>query len=805
MAICRRILVLVNTIICIHCVVSELNISNLHEFGSTAQKTIWEISQVNHRVIIGMTDLGKVTGRLKTIQTFTARLAGICGIGGALFAILLQWTGPAGQESKELKYLKTEFGKLSEQIDNISRSVDDVKDLIKLQAQKSAYIFDETKINVGYDYLNRSLNIIRNISCANRSDCRMKKIAEIESFATALNVRDNVKNILKGVTSEKTFGNSLLSLLKEESKCNTPKINRFIARVASLMIKGLLVSMFHGITRIQGYEYTDDTIQASKYLTDLENKRRATEEMCLNDADYWIRNDVQNSRSVFASNSQQTNSILLNKLSLKWPWIRWHVITSKGEYSPKLGPKHSFYSKLVSSSKKTNIHSIAFPAVEGNIKNKDSKFKKWRHFLHDIFHRQTEQEPVAYFVDMDNIQEVLDLGYPKLQTRIAENPVLKNEIQMFGIVPGTDLYLGYYNYNANGTVALQQQELTGRNEIHSVNLIFERHTRIDIGGWAFVLAFNTQLPKCWRSCGSGKCNFLPYSPEMVCHCGKRFSGDRCEISETDIQSFFAAQFSVYNHTMQIPSLVSLRNTFEDIKLYLTVSLTNVERSILSVEEKINDRLNALEYTLNNKFKWFSVYATYTDSIQKLKYLRRLSNWTSIFGNSNLSYPLIDSFAIEHKEIATYILSPIGIQKWLYHLNYLIAGRYEDVFTSHQPMVFMVMNTLKHRACYADYKVEIDQTFEQLNLLQSQGFSIWIHALHLAGRDTAAAVAKQLKLVQDTQAKLIEKHTCHIKINNSLNLQDCSGYIHARQAVDVLCKEGYYLDGMALLFHLMRKT
>ena len=770
MAVVQVFSAVVTTFIYIHLVPSYAD--KWTDWIPLSQTTVWETSQTFHRILIGMTDIdfggntskgGNVSIHLKRLRTVSSKVAGIMGVIGTIYSIALEFTDtPAEQESQELKYMKSQFSILSRQIDNVSRSVDDVKNLIKIQAQQSAYLHDEKKIVVGYLNLQQCIEAIEKVSCKGQNDCRRKKLNAAKPFIPLMNVRENVKNIVTGAILDRAFGNSFLSLLQEGTKCNTQKIKRYANRIAALTIKGLEVAILHGLLSIKGYEYIDDALLTSTYLADLHNKRQKIEETCYSNVDYWILNDMKDFKRFLSPNIKATNARLVGTLSSKYPWIKWQVITTKSEYSPKVGPQYSFYSKLVSSFKEKEIHAIAFPGTEGKVRDKDFKIKKWRHLLHDLFSHHHNLISLDFGSNSEEIKNAIESSLQRIQEGINMTPVLKEEVLSFGIIPGADFLLGYYSYNdsGNGTVhaTLQQHQLS--KELHNVNLMFLRHTYINesrnwenerLGDYAYFFTFKTQSMTCSKFCGNGDCDFLPHSTEMECICKKGFSGERCEISDQHIHNH-ATMRSVFSNTMKLPSLLSIQNTLEDTKMSLAISFTNLENLITRVEGKINDRINDIEYVMNNKFDWFSVVLRYRSSIKKLKYLLRISNLTMTLANSEETYSTEYAFANENKEKVNYILSPTGIQKLLYHINFLISGRSEDVLNSHQPIVFMVMDRLKDRICHADYKAEIDQVRQQLNLLQLQGFLMWIQALHRVGRDSSA-VGMQQKMVQDASIEV----------------------------------------------------
>ena len=121
------------------------------DWTAAAQKAVWETSQVFHRTIISMSDMDtKGTSKtappfLKAVTKYSSKVAGLFGVAGALFSIVLALMPGTNTESAELKYMRSEFDKLSQKIDSVAQSIDDVKDLIKLNTQKAAYIRDQNK------------------------------------------------------------------------------------------------------------------------------------------------------------------------------------------------------------------------------------------------------------------------------------------------------------------------------------------------------------------------------------------------------------------------------------------------------------------------------------------------------------------------------------------------------------------------------------------------------------------------------------------------------------------------------------
>ena len=83
---------------------------------------------------------------------------------------------------------------------------------------------------------------------------------------------------------------------------------------------------------------------------------------------------------------------------------------------------------------------------------------------------------------------------------------------------------------------------------------------------------------------------------------------------------------------------------------------------------------------------------------KYQWIHSISNEKSSSFQQNITISTVTSntereiFAkAEDEEIATFLLAPNGIRKWLYQINFLIVGRRDSQFNAHKPLLFVVMN------------------------------------------------------------------------------------------------------------------
>ena len=507
-----------------------------------------------------------------------------------------------------------------------------------------------------------------------------------------------------------------------------------------------------------------------------------------------MRLEIGNSHHKYTSNSSETNTILLQSLVSKFPWIQWQVLTSRGKIKPAAGPKNSRRHKFLSSSEDKNVHAVAIPATEGRVTSLKSKRASWRKLVSSL--------------DIDEDVDDLDNYILNIQDKINKSLELEGKVQSFAILQGEDFFLGYYSYIGQKIGVLHQDPLSKEEEIDNVNLNFRLHTGIG-SRFAFVVTFHLEPQQCSKSCKRGTCRFLPYSTEMVCRCQIGFNGERCEFSDTDTHQHSVIN-SLIRNTVKLPTFTSMQRTLEDIQLYVTVSLSNVEKSIARIEANIDKEFKILGEFLTEKFKWNSIRSKYKESIENLKYFQTLYERTIKEAHTHVSTGIFPTNAREacinfneEKEIASYLMSPIGIQKWLYQLDFLITGRNDDVLDSHESVIFMLMDRMKHLLCFPDYKLEIERSYQQLMLLQLHGYTMWTWAYSLLNLDSTS-IQKRYQTVLSKQSKYFNDNTCSITIPNSVNMHNCTGgfYIHSAMDTSVVCKPGYYLDGKFYLIFLM---
>ena len=743
------------------------------KWAKTAQDTLYNTGQMFIMADGGLAKWNTANGKnilVKSLSKAAGRLAGVFGAFGSLIAVILAFI--PGGESAELKLMKKEFGKMSEKMDTIARSLEDTKNLIKIENQKAAFIQNELNIHHGYDRFETCLNSLNDVICNGLADCKRKKVAIAEGFISDLDVRKDVDAIYRGVTSDTAFGSSLLDLLKDESKCNIPKLNLLANKVVALISKGMMVAIFHDLLKQANYNVLDDSKRADKMFTIIENKRLAIQDECIENFDYGMTLDVQDSYSDFKADIEHTNTILVYKLNKKYPWINWHVFTTAGDKKPTAGPKDSARRRLISSSKELKVHCFVVPTNDAKVQYADRKLRRWKELVQQ------------------------SSGIEDIETGIGDDAALANQVQSYAILPGNQWVLGYMEDE------LTQHTLgSTKVSVRHMNVFVSRPHQTESYLVAVSFRQTDYPPKCTKSCsGNGKCFLYPYSSKMECRCNPGFSGDSCKSSETSIQLQSNIN-SILDNTLKLPSFSSIQHTLEDVHMSLLTASENIEDSVIELGNKIDEQFKILGEFMLSTFGWFAILLKYNDAIDNLNYFHSISSSKIHHFPEMQNYSIAtltrnstrDRFStLEEKDIVNFLLTPTGIQKWLYQFNFVVVGRKDSEFNSHKPLLFMLMEQYKNRICYEDYKEKLTKAYRQLMLLQLQGYMLWSKAYSFTNRDSSIIASRYQKILKSQQTYL-QAETCSIAIPFSKNLHNCNdGYfIHKTMDIQVLCEDGYY--------------
>ena len=388
-----------------------------------------------------------------------------------------------------------------------------------------------------------------------------------------------------------------------------------------------------------------------------------------------------------------------------------------------------------------------------------------------------------------------------LAKSVKENAILDGQVQAYAIIPGSQWILGYYNDDE-----IKQHTLGASNFSH-MNVFVNRPRESE--SFLVVVSFRQEVSplNCSESSlcsGHGDCYTYPFSTHIGCKCEMGYSGDQCESSERNIQLQSVIN-SLLENTLKLPTFTSVQHGLEDAHMSLTASSNNIPESISNLETTIYTKFRSMGEFISRKFDLMNIYIKYQNAIENVQYFSSITNTegfmlenkTDINYNNRSAYSFANKFSlISQRVITKFLLNPTGIKKWLYQINHLIVGRKHSEFTSHKPLIFLIMDKLKERLCFQDYKDEVTRKYRQLMLLQYQGFMLWGKAYSSAYEDSNVIASRYAKVLQD-QTKYLDSATCSVNIPNSRSLQDCHGgyFIYKSMDVNVSCNDGYYVQGM----------
>ena len=725
---------------------------------------------------VGSYNKDKIPKMVEVLSKKTARIAGMLGSMGAVFAIVMAFV-PSG-ESAELTFMKSEFGKLFQRVDAVSRSVEDTKNLIKSSTQQAAYVRYEHNIHNAYTALQQCLQQLENVSCSNDTDCYRRKVSVAQDYISSLNVRQDMNAIFRGVTTDSAFGRSLLDLLSEESKCDVPRINNLANKIVSLVTKALKVSIFHDYWTKTGYNVLDETASIETMFRQMENKRQSIQDACFKNIDNRLAVDSMDAKSDFSSDVQNTNIIVLKKMRRKYTWIDFVVLAVAGDKSPKTWSQNSPRRHFRASSKQHNMHAFVIPTNNNTVENHDVKIGEWTQLVQQV--KVSDDNAVA-----------------QIERLIKDNDVLDGHIQSFAILPGTGWVMGYYN---DTTII---HHTLGTYNMSLLN-VFVNRPRASESVLVAVSFLQSDYPfHCSDSdscTGNSACYVYPFSTKTGCVCKTGYSGESCETTKTNIQLQSVIN-SLFENTMKLPSFTSIQYELEDAQLSLTASLENIHNSVMNLGVKIDEKFQSLGDIMADKLDLISLMLKYKNAIEYVQYFHSIANMdeSNLNRTFNISFINLTTSSANNlfamKDIAKFLLNPAGIKKWLYQINYLILGRKGNELSFHEPLIYLVMDKYKDRLCFQDYKDELTRTYQQLMLLQYKGYALWGRALSTLNRDSSL-VANSYAKVLAKQTEYLRRNTCSVKIKHSKSLQDCTGgfYIHKAMNITVECKDGFFCQG-----------
>ncbi|KAK3106563.1 hypothetical protein FSP39_022637 [Pinctada imbricata] len=406
---------------------------------------------------------------------------------------------------------------------------------------------------------------------------------------------------------------------------------------------------------------------------------------------------------------------------------------------------------------------------------------------------------------MSWFQNKYDEAKTRLLNAFSHAKHLHNQVRAFVIVPEyEDIVVGYMGRNLSvNQVHPSKANLFTQSDLtvyrQCVNGLICSTSDSPIYVIATLMSVDQDISECTKTCNNhGECFFLPLTKSSGCKCHEGYYGSNCNQTLT-VDKMALDLSGLMDIAFKIPSLSDISHKLEDIHVSLQSDMSNIQNSIKALDKKLTTIFNTMSRELMSSFDWHGLITQYGKIVRDLKYFYHVlvettdthiddSIMTSVENGEN---SLITK---EKEEMARVILKPNQLRSHLYYLNYLFLGRKDISLVSHKSILFQTMDKHRNLLCSAEYKLILDKVYKQLLLLQFQGYILWIHALKLLNRDTSFVV-RQYKKAINKQREFFERKTCQIKIDNSLNFNDCTNgyYIYSGMKVEVKCAENYYIN------------
>ena len=236
-------------------------------------------------------------------------------------------------ESPMMKKIKTSFLDVNKRLDDVTSDLKNNRNLIRLAASRQAYIDAENKILSAHGNVRKYYEEITNFKCKNKPDCDKKRLLIPQRYLAKFNVKKEVDLILKGATTNGVFGDSLLTLTKESSKCDIKKIELTASIITGLATKGQIAAMLYESLTDSSFDMIPFEVDFAAKLFALEKKKDKLAKQCYDNIDRYLLSDVNYlSRKNYKQFEIKTANRLISEfLERKYFWIPFYVMSVLGD------------------------------------------------------------------------------------------------------------------------------------------------------------------------------------------------------------------------------------------------------------------------------------------------------------------------------------------------------------------------------------------------------------------------------------------------------------------------------------------
>ena len=761
-------------------VISEKTYNKIAQTFTKLNGAIWYLRQAGvHTNAVGV---------LKFLPQVSAILK------GAALAMFLFRKYSGTVETPMMKQLKTSFLEVNKRLDEVTSDLKNNRNLIRLAANRQAYINAENKILSAHKNVRKYYEEITNLKCKNKPECDAERLLIPQRYLAPFNVKKEVDLILKGATTNGVFGDSLLTLTKESSKCDIKKIEVTASTITGLATKGQIAAMLYESLTDSSFDMIPFEVDFASKLLALEKEKDKLAKQCYDNIERYLRSDVNYlSRKNYKQFDIKTANRLISEfLELKYFWIPFYVMSLAGDKDCGKSKRRFWASNKL-------VYDMRYVSED----NKVLSYVFIGHSGHSTFQGKLE-------VPSWQVPWQLQVGHSTFQGKWYGTTDPTSFFSTWdSSIKSLSSFLLHVDPCYKGIVRYKTE--TGNMQIRDVSKITLDNDGLvnAVGrtrfyyGWpdgyqkplkrVIALNHDTTLPVCSLDCSShGDCHFLPHTRKMFCVCTNAFYGTNCELSiETQKMSNDLNKLLKVN-IQHISTNSDLKVELKQLEKNFRSNFQTSTELTSTFSKRIGQITTNMVDSISNRLQMQGLVIQYAGVIQDLQYYYHVMFENDTSHNSIKN----DQFLREERmTFAQFLSNPDKLEKNLQMVNYLFVGRRDTPLVNHKSLIFEEMENNKADVCSDKYKLTLDHVYESLSSIQLQGFTAYIQAFHTLGIDSSA-------LVRDNEAKLIgqkkylDATTCNIAIPHSKGLENCNGgyYVYSGMKIDVVCRDTFHLQG-----------
>ena len=138
----------------------------------------------------------------------------------------------------------------------------------------------------------------------------------------------------------------------------------------------------------------------------------------------------------------------------------------------------------------------------------------------------------------------------------------------------------------------------------------------------------------------------------------------------------------------------LADDIGDLEMFISSRFNQVDSSISELSTSMQTSFLKLNNEMRNLKEWTTLVSTYSQTFQLLQYYNYRFKKLDQMKDSQLK-------SVEAKRLATALLHPEAIRKWLFDLHYLFVGR-PGIIRDHKSLLISIIRERADQVCTPSY-------------------------------------------------------------------------------------------------------